>query len=39
MGAVAVATRRRAAETSRGMNTRGERRMVPVSGERGSIVK
>jgi hypothetical protein len=40
MGVVSVVTRRRATDTNRGMNTRGERRMAtaPVSGERGSIV-
>ena len=41
MGVVSVVTRRRATDTSRGMKTRGERRMatVPVSGDRGSIVE
>ena len=39
MGEVSVAIRRRATDTNKGMNTRGERRMatVPVSGKRGNI--
>jgi hypothetical protein len=41
MGAAPVDTRRRAAVTNRGMNTRGERRMatVPRSGDSGNIVE
>ena len=41
MGEVSVAIRRRATETNKGTNTRGERRMatVPLSGERSNIVE